>query len=294
MPEFKIKREDSMDVRSKVLSLTPEDRKRLGINKSTLWYMRKYVREGKRIKVYGKVMGKIMLLMRIFDDILKFCKFCLDWFIRRFNIKVKSLNLELQDKNIKPAQFINSAWYSHDVHNNITAGFGVLEISTWIGQISKCKAEVRYRIGVFDIQTKTFVKSDKYIDGGYANWYDVAKRDNISDIRNFKNFKLGKYLQNTTEDIHQNEIKYLQLFYILKEHHTVTVRKREGSNEISGKLLGNIFLCTNTNQMVGKVLDSTPFNIDIEVAITGKDYPKKIWAFNVTITSYDQFIFKEI
>ena len=59
MPEFKIKREDSMDVRSKVLSLTPEDRKRLGINKSTLWYMRKYVREGKRIKVYGKVMGKI-------------------------------------------------------------------------------------------------------------------------------------------------------------------------------------------------------------------------------------------
>ena len=59
VPEFKIKREDSTDVRNKVLSLTPQDRKKLGINKSTLWYMQKHIREGKRIKVYGKVIGKI-------------------------------------------------------------------------------------------------------------------------------------------------------------------------------------------------------------------------------------------
>ena len=59
VPEFVIKREDNTDIRSKVLSLTPQDRKRLGINKSTLWYMQKHVREGKKIKVYDKVMGKI-------------------------------------------------------------------------------------------------------------------------------------------------------------------------------------------------------------------------------------------
>jgi CRISPR-associated protein Cas1 len=58
VPEFVIKREDNTDIRNKVLSLTPQDRKRLGINKSTLWYMQKHVKEGKRIKVYGKVMGK--------------------------------------------------------------------------------------------------------------------------------------------------------------------------------------------------------------------------------------------
>ena len=39
VPEVKIKREDNTDIRNKVLSLTPKDRKRLGINKSTLWYM---------------------------------------------------------------------------------------------------------------------------------------------------------------------------------------------------------------------------------------------------------------
>ena len=40
---FKIKQEDNTDIRSKVLSLTPEDRKRLGINKSTLWYMQMHI-----------------------------------------------------------------------------------------------------------------------------------------------------------------------------------------------------------------------------------------------------------
>ena len=56
---FEIKQEDNADIHSKVLSLTPQDRKRLGINKSTLWYMQKNIREGKRIKVYDKVKGRM-------------------------------------------------------------------------------------------------------------------------------------------------------------------------------------------------------------------------------------------
>ena len=59
VPELKIKREDNTDIRNKVLRLIPEDHKRLGINKSTLWYMQKHIKEDKRIKIYGKVMGKI-------------------------------------------------------------------------------------------------------------------------------------------------------------------------------------------------------------------------------------------
>ncbi len=59
IPEFEIKREDHVDLRDRVASLTPQYRKRLGINKSTLWYMQKHIKEGKRIKVYGKVMDKI-------------------------------------------------------------------------------------------------------------------------------------------------------------------------------------------------------------------------------------------
>jgi len=39
--------------------MTPEQRKSLGINKSTLWYMQKNLREVKRIQIYDKVKDKI-------------------------------------------------------------------------------------------------------------------------------------------------------------------------------------------------------------------------------------------
>lgn len=39
--------------------MTPDERKRLGINKSTLWYMKKNLREGKRVKFYDKNLLKL-------------------------------------------------------------------------------------------------------------------------------------------------------------------------------------------------------------------------------------------
>ena len=47
--------EDNIDVRDKVMAITPNERKRLGINKSTLWYQQKHIREGRRIKIYRNV-----------------------------------------------------------------------------------------------------------------------------------------------------------------------------------------------------------------------------------------------
>jgi CRISPR-associated protein Cas1 len=39
--------------------MTPEQRKELRINKSTLWYIQKNLRDGKKVKLYDKVRGKI-------------------------------------------------------------------------------------------------------------------------------------------------------------------------------------------------------------------------------------------
>ncbi len=39
--------------------MTPEQRKELGINKSTLWYIQKNLREGKKVKLYYEVKAKI-------------------------------------------------------------------------------------------------------------------------------------------------------------------------------------------------------------------------------------------
>jgi CRISPR-associated protein Cas1 len=59
VPSMDLCREDNLGIRNKILNINPEERKRLGINKSTLWYQQKYIKEGKKIKVYDKVMNKI-------------------------------------------------------------------------------------------------------------------------------------------------------------------------------------------------------------------------------------------
>jgi len=41
------------------MSIDPEKRKELRINKSTLWYQQKKIKEGKAIKIYNKTMVRI-------------------------------------------------------------------------------------------------------------------------------------------------------------------------------------------------------------------------------------------
>ena len=59
IPKTKLNRNDNLELREKVLSMTPDERKKLGINKSTLWYLRKNLSEGKIPKIYQKVILKI-------------------------------------------------------------------------------------------------------------------------------------------------------------------------------------------------------------------------------------------
>ena len=59
IPEMRIERVDNKDVRSRIMSIDPIKRRELGINKSTLWYQQKKIKEGKEIKVYSKTRVKI-------------------------------------------------------------------------------------------------------------------------------------------------------------------------------------------------------------------------------------------
>ena len=59
IPEMRIERVDNKEVRSRIMSIDPQKRKELGINKSTLWYQQKKIKEGKEIKVYSKTIVKI-------------------------------------------------------------------------------------------------------------------------------------------------------------------------------------------------------------------------------------------
>ncbi|MDH3765042.1 MAG: hypothetical protein OER82_04445 [Nitrosopumilus sp.] len=62
IPAMKLHRNDNLKLKEKISSMTNEERKGFEINKSTLWYMKKNLKEGKTISVYDKVLSKIQTL----------------------------------------------------------------------------------------------------------------------------------------------------------------------------------------------------------------------------------------
>jgi CRISPR-associated protein Cas1 len=60
IPNVNVTREDSLDIRQKILDITTEGRKKLGINKSTIWYQKKKVLEGKKTRLYQKTLSKFV------------------------------------------------------------------------------------------------------------------------------------------------------------------------------------------------------------------------------------------
>lgn len=59
IPKMEINRDDTMLLKQKLLSMTPEQRKNLGINKSTLWYIKKNLQSKDKVKIYDKVLEKV-------------------------------------------------------------------------------------------------------------------------------------------------------------------------------------------------------------------------------------------
>ncbi len=59
IPLIRINRNDELQLRNRIMSITTEERKKLGLNKSSVWTAQKNIRLGKRIKVYKKVLVKL-------------------------------------------------------------------------------------------------------------------------------------------------------------------------------------------------------------------------------------------
>jgi CRISP-associated protein Cas1 len=59
IPALKIQRAASLELQQRILSMSISERKKLGINKSTLWYQRKHLTEGKSIRLYNKLHAKL-------------------------------------------------------------------------------------------------------------------------------------------------------------------------------------------------------------------------------------------
>lgn len=60
IPEVKLSRDDGLELREFIMNMRPDERRKLGINRNTLWYMRENLKKGKKIKVYDKVKSKMI------------------------------------------------------------------------------------------------------------------------------------------------------------------------------------------------------------------------------------------
>lgn len=60
IPHVTINRTDDLQTREKILSMSPDERRKLEINKSTLWYMKKNFENSKTRKIYNKVAEKLV------------------------------------------------------------------------------------------------------------------------------------------------------------------------------------------------------------------------------------------
>ena len=66
IPKMKLNRNDNLKLREKILNMSSEESKKLGINKSTLWHMKKNLLEGKIPKIYEKILLTYVFLSNSF------------------------------------------------------------------------------------------------------------------------------------------------------------------------------------------------------------------------------------
>lgn len=60
IPCIEIARNDDPEIREHLLNMTPEEGRSLGINRNTLWYIQKNLKEGKKIMIYEKIKLKLL------------------------------------------------------------------------------------------------------------------------------------------------------------------------------------------------------------------------------------------
>ena len=70
IPKMKLNRNDDLELREKIMNMTPEERIKLGINKFTLWHIKKNWSEGKTSKIYEKVLSLLFCELVFWRNLL--------------------------------------------------------------------------------------------------------------------------------------------------------------------------------------------------------------------------------
>jgi hypothetical protein len=164
-------------------------------------------------------------------------------------------------KFLERSQLISKLEYNFDftTKTKLRAKFGVIRVRSLSGTVKNCKADVRYRV----LEEEGKPMDEKWISDGCLNWYspELAAKLVVSPIdRSAWTYGINRYLIKSEETIPDGETKDLLVFYMIED-------------------VPNVHLCSSMDSAPLGWAEKGPVKFEIELAVTGDEYPKTIWKF---------------
>ena len=197
-------------------------------------------------------------------------------FISTAPLDVSLANVPIPNGKYHESQFANIARsvmgrYS----NNLSCLFGVLRIEAHAGDVTRCRAELRYGTDIWshNAQTGENIKVFTWMNGGNLEWYSQSLRMNCIAQPQFDVQKLGLYLTNMYEDLYEDHPRYLLLCYLPIDQRVV-------------------YLCSDIGLPIGMFDDKQPLRFKAEVTFTGEGLRKIIRFFDVEVSKNEILVKK--
>jgi hypothetical protein len=167
-----------------------------------------------------------------------------------------------EGKSLEPSQWLSQ--YDFDFNNLVLRGklrvkFGVIRVRSLSGTVKACKAQVRYRV----LEDEGKAKDEKWIEGGFLNWYSPELRSKMFVVgldRSAWTYGINRYLLNSEQTIPDRETRDLWAFYMIED-------------------VPNVHLCSSMESAPLGWAKEYPVKFEIELTVTGDDYPRTIWKF---------------
>jgi len=161
------------------------------------------------------------------------------------------------------------------VVDSFVAKLGVIRVFCKSGNIVDCKAEVHIKF----LEESGRKSESKSIGLGYLNWHsDEIKHDlhkHATEVYRAKGIGINRFLKNPVQSFCEGDAKYLLMFYMVK-----------GSP--------NVHLCVGVDSaIVGMANDKFPLKFELEISLTGQNYPKTTFKYLVT-AKWDDYKVQQI
>jgi hypothetical protein len=183
-----------------------------------------------------------------------------------------------QSQKLEVHQYTVDSTSKSAIIKELIAKFGVVRVYCISGDVSECRAEVKYRIA--EIYGRP--RSSPMVYGGVLNWFDLnAKRDiqnNMESVLQERGQGINKYLHNATETLHEGDERDLLVFYMIKD-------------------IPSVFLCSDVlgqGSNLGTLPQGQRIKFELEISLAGQGYPKTIWHFLATVHEWDDFALQRI